>query len=152
MNALDIIHAEVLKKEVPDLKPGMTVKVYQRIKEGDKERTQMFEGVILAVGSGTGFSKTFTVRKVVDGIGVEKVYPLYGSTIEKIVITKTAKVRRAKLYYLRNAIGKAARLKETVVKTAKVVKPAKMAKDEGIKVTPPTTKEEIVAVEAVEAE
>lgn len=113
---IDSIHTELLKKKVPDIKPGMTVKVYQRIKEGDKERTQMFEGIVLAVGSGSGIGKTITVRKVVDGVGVEKVYPIYGSTIEKIVIKKTAKVRRAKLYYLRTAIGKAGRLKETMVK------------------------------------
>ncbi len=126
MNAIDIIHQELMTKKVPDIRPGMTVKVYQRIKEGDKERTQMFEGIVLAVGSGTGIGKTFTVRKVVDGVGVEKVYPLYGSTIEKIVIKKTAKVRRAKLYYLRTAIGKAARLKETMVKEEVAAKPAKV--------------------------
>lgn len=127
MNAIDIIHQELMTKKVPTIKPGMTVKVYQRIKEGDKERTQMFEGIVLAVGSGTGIGKTFTVRKVVDGVGVEKVYPLYGSTIEKIVIKKTAKVRRAKLYYLRTAIGKAARLKETMVKEEVAAKPTKGA-------------------------
>jgi len=127
MNAIDIIHQELMTKKVPTIKPGMTVKVYQRIKEGDKERTQMFEGIVLAVGSGTGIGKTFTVRKVVDGVGVEKVYPLYGSTIEKIVIKKTAKVRRAKLYYLRTAIGKAARLKETMVKEEVAAKPTKAA-------------------------
>lgn len=111
---IDSIHTELLKKKIPDIKPGMTVKVYQRIKEGDKERTQMFEGIVLAVGSGRGIGKTITVRKVVDGVGVEKVYPIYGSTIEKIVVKKSAKVRRAKLYYLRTAIGKAGRLKETM--------------------------------------
>lgn len=124
---IDSIHTELMTKKVPDIKPGMTVKVYQRIKEGDKERTQMFEGIVLAVGSGTGIGKTFTVRKVVDGVGVEKVYPLYGSTIEKIVIKKTAEVRRAKLYYLRTAIGKAGRLKETMVKEEMAAKPAKIA-------------------------
>ncbi len=124
---IDSIHTELMTKKVPDIKPGMTVKVYQRIKEGDKERTQMFEGIVLAVGSGTGIGKTFTVRKVVDGVGVEKVYPLYGSTIEKIVIKKTAEVRRAKLYYLRTAIGKAGRLKETMVKEEVAAKPAKIA-------------------------
>lgn len=116
MKALDIIHSTTLKKKVPDLKPGLTVRVYQRIKEGEKERTQMFEGLIIAVGSGTGVHKTFTVRKVVDGVGVEKVYPIYGSTIEKIVLKKEAKVRRSKLYYLRKAVGKAGRLKETMLK------------------------------------
>ncbi len=125
MKALDIIHSETLQKKVPDLKPGLTVRVYQRIREGEKERTQMFEGLIIAVGSGTGVHKTFTVRKVVDGVGVEKVYPMYGSTIEKIVLKKEAQVRRAKLYYLRKAVGKAGRLKETMIKEEAVSAAAK---------------------------
>lgn len=151
MNAIDIIHQELMTKKVPDIRPGMTVKVYQRIKEGDKERTQMFEGIVLAVGSGTGIGKTFTVRKVVDGIGVEKVYPLYGSTIEKIVIKKTAKVRRAKLYYLRTAIGKAARLKETMVKEEVAAKPEKItAKTEEVTPVDEDVIEEIAAEVAAE--
>lgn len=145
MKALNIIHSETLKKTVPDLKPGMTVRVYQRIKEGEKERTQMFEGIVIAIGSGTGFSKTFTVRKVVDGVGVEKVYPLYGSTIEKIVIKKTAKVRRSKLYFLRTAVGKAARLKETMVRESASVKEAEP-------VEAPTVVAEEAAVEAAPEE
>ncbi len=144
MKALDIIHAETLKKVVPDVKPGHTVQVYQRIREGEKERVQMFEGVVIAVGSGTGTSKTFTVRKVVDGVGVEKVYPIYGSTIEKIVLKKEAKVRRAKLYFLRTAVGKAGRLKETMIKEIKAPKPEKA--DKGIKV------EEVPAEVAAEVE
>ncbi len=144
MKALDIIHAETLKKVVPDVKPGHTVQVYQRIREGEKERVQMFEGVVIAVGSGTGTSKTFTVRKVVDGVGVEKVYPIYGSTIEKIVLKKEAKVRRAKLYFLRTAVGKAGRLKETMIKEIKAPKAEKA--DMGIKV------EEVPAEVAAEVE
>lgn len=116
MKELAIIHAETLNKKVPAIEPGHTVKVYQRIKEGEKERTQMFEGLVIAVGSGTGVHKTFTVRKVVDGVGVEKVFPIYSSNIEKIVLKKEASVRRAKLYYLRTAVGKAGRLKETMLK------------------------------------
>ena len=122
MKELAIIHAETLKKKVPDIKPGHTVKVYQRIKEGEKERTQMFEGLVIAVGSGTGVHKTFTVRKVVDGVGVEKVFPIYSSNIEKIVLKKEASVRRAKLYYLRTAVGKAGRLKETMLKEEASIK------------------------------
>jgi large subunit ribosomal protein L19 len=114
--AAKIIHTDVLVKKVPTFKVGQTVKVYQRIKEGEKERTQMFEGMVIAVGSGSGTQKTFTVRKVVDGVGVEKVFPIYGATLEKVVIKKEARVRRAKLYFLRTAVGKAARLKETMVK------------------------------------
>lgn len=128
--ALKIIHKETLEKKVPDLKPGQTVKVYQRIKEGEKERTQMFEGLIIAVGSGGGTNKTFTVRKVVDGIGVEKVFPFYGNTIEKVVVKKEAKVRRAKLYYLRTAIGKAGRLKETIVQQVQEETPVAVKKEE----------------------
>lgn len=116
-----IIDAEVLSRKIPALKVGQTVKVYQRIKEGEKERTQMFEGIIISVGSGTGTQKTFTVRKVVDGVGVEKVFPIYSSTIEKVTIKKEAKVRRSKLYFLRTAVGKAARLKETMVKEESTV-------------------------------
>ena len=109
-----------LKKGLPDIKPGDTVKVYQKIKEKDKERLQAFEGVILARKHGKGISATITVRRVVSGVGVEKIFPLHSPTIEKIEISKKGKVRRAKLYYLREAKGKKARLKrkdfsETVV-------------------------------------
>ena len=109
-----------LKKGLPDIKPGDTVKVYQKIKEKDKERIQAFEGVILARKHGKGISATITVRRVVSGVGVEKIFPLHSPTIEKIEISKKGKVRRAKLYYLREAKGKKARLKrkdfsETVV-------------------------------------
>lgn len=101
-----------LKKKIPQLAPGMTVRVSQKIKEGDKERLQAFEGVIIAIGSGTGVDKNFTVRKIVDGIGVEKTFPLHSPIVAKIEIKKTGKVRRAKLYYMRDLQGKASRLKE----------------------------------------
>jgi len=100
-----------LKKGLPEIKPGDTVKVYQKIKEKDKERLQAFEGVVLARKHGKGISSTITVRRVVSGIGVEKIFPLHSPTIEKIEILKRGKVRRAKLYYLREAKGKKARLK-----------------------------------------
>ncbi len=102
-------------KKIPEIKPGDTVKVYQKIKEGDKERIQAFEGLVIAVGSGTGVNATITVRKIVEGIGVEKVIPVYSTMIEKIEVKKRSKVRRAKLYYMRNRTGKSARLKETLV-------------------------------------
>lgn len=102
---------EQLKKELPEIKPGDTIKVYQRIKEKNKERLQPFEGVVLARKHGKGISATLTVRKVFSGVGVEKIIPLHSPNIEKIEVLKRSKVRRAKLYYLRTAKGKKARLK-----------------------------------------
>lgn len=100
-----------LKEEFPDVKPGDIVKVYQKIKEGDKERTQVFEGVVLARKHGKGINATFTVRKVSFGIGVERIFPLHSPVIEKIEIIKRGKVRRAKLYYLRETKGRKTRLR-----------------------------------------
>ena len=99
-------------KKMPDLKPGSTVRVHQKIKEGEKERVQVFEGLIIAVSPGNGVNKTFTVRKIVEGIGVEKVFPIYSPNIAKIQVKKTSNVRRSKLYYMRQRSGKSARLKE----------------------------------------
>ena len=98
-------------KKVPELKSGQTVRVHQRIKEGDKERIQPFEGLIIAVKHGRGINATFTVRKISNGIGVERIYPLHSPTIDKIEVLKVAKVRRAKLYYMRARSGKRARMK-----------------------------------------
>jgi large subunit ribosomal protein L19 len=99
-------------KQVPKFKPGATVRVHQRIKEGDKERIQIFEGLVIAINSGNSTDKTFTVRKIVGGIGVEKIFPLYSTNITKIQVTKSSDVRRSKLYYMRKRAGKSARLKE----------------------------------------
>jgi len=108
------IETEV-KKEIPDIKPGDTVKVYQKITDVKddkiKERIQVFEGVVLAKKHGKGISATITVRKVIDGVGVERIFPLHSPFIEKIEIVRSSKVRRAKLYYLREAKGKKAKLK-----------------------------------------
>jgi len=110
-----------LKENLPDVRPGDTIKVYQKIKEtspkakgkkGESERTQVFEGVIIARKHGKGISSTITVRKVIGGIGVERIFPLHLPTIEKIEIVSRGKVRRAKLYYLREKVGKKARLKK----------------------------------------
>ena len=92
-------------------KPGNTVRVHSKIREGEKERIQVFEGVVIALKKGSNRS-TFTVRKISYGVGVERVFPFCSPLIEKIEVTRTAKVRRAKLYYLREKKGKAARLKE----------------------------------------
>ena len=89
-------------KTLPDLRPGDTIKVYQKVKEGDKERIQIFEGVIIAKKHGKGISATITVRKVVDGVGVERVFPINSPSLDKIEVVRSGKTRRSKLYYLRN--------------------------------------------------
>ena len=96
---------------MPALNTGMTVRVHQKIKEGEKERIQIFEGLIIKISHGHGVDKTLTVRKVVEGIGVEKIFPIHSPNIAKIEITKKSKVRRSKLYYMRERFGKSARLK-----------------------------------------
>jgi len=98
-------------KPMPDIKSGQTVKVHQKIKEGDKDRIQIFEGIVIARKHGKGINSTITVRKVTDGIGIERIFPVYSPSIEKIEVVRTGKTRRAKLYYLRTAKGKKARLK-----------------------------------------
>jgi len=98
--------------KMPDIKPGDSIKVHQKIKEGNKERIQIFEGIVIARKHGKGISATITVRKVVEGVGVERVFPVYSPLIAKIEVVRSAKVRRAKLYYLRTAKGKKARLKK----------------------------------------
>ena len=110
------IEEQGLKKKIPDLRTGMTVRVHQKIKEGEKERIQIFEGLVIAVGSGNGMAKTFTVRKIVDGVGVEKVFTIHSNRIEKVEIKKASRVRRAKLYYMRGLIGRAASLREKTLK------------------------------------
>ena len=99
------------QKNLPDLRPGDTIKVYQKVKEGDKERIQIFEGIIIARKHGKGISATITVRKVVGGVGVERIFPIHSPSIDKIEVVRRGKVRRAKLYYLREAKGKKAKLK-----------------------------------------
>ena len=101
-----------LKAGVPEIKSGMKVRVWQKIKEGDKERLQAFEGVVIAAKHGRGKSGTFTVRKISSGIGVERIFPLHAPMIEKIEVLSQAKVRRAKLYYVRGRIGKKAKMKQ----------------------------------------
>jgi large subunit ribosomal protein L19 len=104
--------AKKFVKKVPVIRTGNTVRIHQRIKEGGKERTQIFEGLVIAINSGYATDKTITVRKMVGGIGVEKIFPLYSTNISKIQVIKESKIRRAKLYYMRERSGKSARLKE----------------------------------------
>jgi len=119
-----------LKKDLPEIKPGDTIKVYQKIVEKGKERLQPFEGVVLARKHGKGISATITVRSVISGVGVEKILPLHSPNIKKIEILRRAKVRRAKLYYLRKAVGKKARLKSKELKEAIVWEEPAQKKEE----------------------
>jgi large subunit ribosomal protein L19 len=109
MNILRKIQRENLKANLPDFRPGDTVRVHAKIKEGDKERIQVFEGVVLR-RRGQGSEASFTVRKMSYGVGVERVFPVHSPLIDKIEIASRGKVRRAKLYYLRDLSGKKARL------------------------------------------
>jgi large subunit ribosomal protein L19 len=110
-NALLTKVTEKNKKVVPEFRPGDTIKVHVRIREGDKERLQVFEGTVLA-RKNSGLGETVTVRKISFGQGVERIFPVHGPVIDHIDVVRTGKVRRAKLYYLRELRGKAARLKE----------------------------------------
>jgi large subunit ribosomal protein L19 len=111
MDVLETLEKEQMRVDIPDFRPGDTVKVHAKIKEGQKERIQVFQGVVIRKRKGnTG--ATFTVRKVSYGIGVEKIFPLHSPLIDKIEIVSRGKVRRARLYYLRKLRGKAARIKE----------------------------------------
>jgi large subunit ribosomal protein L19 len=111
MNIIENLEKEQMRLDIPDFKSGDTVKVHARIKEGDKERIQVFQGVVIRKRKGkTG--ATFTVRKVSYGIGVERIFPLHSPAIDKIEIVTRGKVRQGRLYYLRNLRGKAARIKE----------------------------------------
>ena len=102
---------EYLKDGLPNVRAGDTVRVNVRVREGEKERLQAFEGVVIARKHG-GINETFTVRKISSGVGVERIFPLHSPSIESITVVRQGRVRRAKLYYLRNLRGKAARIKE----------------------------------------
>ena len=104
MNVVKDLSAKFLKEKIEDFAVGDTIKVFVKIIEGDKERTQGFEGVVIAM-KGSGISETFIVRKVVQGVGVERIFPFHSPKVDKIKVIKRGKVRRAKLYYLRDRIG-----------------------------------------------
>lgn len=152
MDIVKSIEHEQLKNKIPDLKVGNTVKVHQRIKEGNKERIQVFIGTIIKV-QGSGVNKTFTVRKISYGVGVEKTFLIHSPLVEKVELVRVGKARRAKLFYLRDKVGKAAKTreiagariedKEIEIKGAEVVEePVQEAE---------TVSEETVANEVVEA-
>lgn len=111
MNVMEKIDARALREKVPSLRAGDTVKVHVKVKEGEKERIQVFEGMIIALKHG-GPRATMTVRKTSFGHGVERIFPIHAPTIEKIEVLRSHHVRRAKLYYMRGRKGKAARLRE----------------------------------------
>ena len=114
MNRLDNVEKTQLKESIPVFQPGDTLRVHVRIKEGNKERLQAFEGICIARKHG-GVRETVTVRKVSFGVGVERIFPLHSKVVDKVEVVRSNKVRRAKLFYLRDLKGKAARLKEVDV-------------------------------------
>ena len=111
MKTLDAVDAASLKADIPEFRPGDTLKVHVRVIEGNKSRVQVFQGVVIA-RSGSGINETFTVRKVSYGVGVERIFPLHTPIIEKIEVVTRGDVRRAKLYYLRDLRGKKAKIRE----------------------------------------
>lgn len=111
MNTVDLIEQRFLRMDIPDFRPGDTVRVYVRIREGEKERLQAFEGVCIGMHRG-GVRASFTVRKVSYGVGVERVFPLHSPMVDRIEVLSRGRVRRAKLFYLRKLRGKAARIRE----------------------------------------
>ena len=113
MDALKMISDSSLKAEAPQFNIGDTVKVHVKIQEGDKSRIQMFEGTVIAKKHG-GINETFTVRRVAHGCGVERVFPVHSPSVDRVEIVRNGKVRRAKLYYLRDRVGKAAKVKELI--------------------------------------
>ena len=110
-NIIDVLEQEQLKNDIPAFRPGDTVQVHVKVVEGTRERIQVFEGVVIKIKGG-GIRETFTGRRVAYGVGVERTFPLHSPRIDKIVVKRHGKVRRAKLYYLRERTGKAARIKE----------------------------------------
>lgn len=113
MDALKLIAEESVKKELPDFSIGDTVRVDVNIREGERERIQAFEGTVIA-RKGSGVAETFTVRRVAYGVGVERVFPLHSPNVKTIKVVRKGRVRRAKLYYLRDRVGKAAKVKEQI--------------------------------------
>ena len=165
MDIIKSIEHEQMKNAIPDLKVGDTIRVHQRIKEGNRERIQVFEGIIIKKQGG-GLNATFTVRRVAYGCGVEKTFLIHSPMVEKIEVVRVGKARRAKLYYLRDRVGKAAKTKENIgarIETKEIVikgaetEEAPVAEEvvtpavEEAKVEAPAT-EEVKAEEAPKAE
>ncbi|MBQ6816385.1 MAG: 50S ribosomal protein L19 [Clostridia bacterium] len=113
MDALKNLTSGMLKEDAPEIKIGSTVKVHVKIREGERERIQIFEGTVIARNN-SGIAETFTVRRVSYGVGVERVFPVHSPNVAKVELVRYGKVRRAKLYYLRDRVGKAAKVKELI--------------------------------------
>ena len=113
MHIMDLIEKKYTKGDVPDFRPGDTLRVHVKVKEGVRERIQVFEGIVIGRQHG-GLNETFTVRKISSGVGVERIFPLHCPSIDKIEVKRQGKVRRAKLYYLRDRLGKRAKVKEKI--------------------------------------
>ncbi len=137
MNKFEAFRKELLKKDIPEFRPGYTVEVHQKIKEKGKERVQIFEGIVIARKHGASAEATFTVRKIASGVGVERIFPLHSQHIAKIKVVKRAKPRRAKLYYLRRQqrekMRQEERVQEAQTKKAKTVKQIVRQKNENKK-------------------
>ena len=147
MDIIKSIEHEQMKNKIPDLKVGNTVKVHVRVKEGNRERIQIFEGTIIKVQGG-GINKTFTVRRIASGVGVEKTFLIHSPAVEKVEVTRVGKARRAKLFYLREKLGKSAKTKEKVgarIETKEIVLKEDMAEE----ATVPETEAEVVTEETV---
>lgn len=140
MDIIKSIEHEQMKNKIPELRVGNTVKVHVRVKEGNRERIQVFEGTIIKVQGG-GVNQTFTVRRIASGVGVEKTFLVHSPAVEKVEVTRVGKARRAKLFYLRDRVGKSAKTKEKVgarIQTNEIV-----LKEEAVEAAP----EEAPAVE-----
>ena len=140
MDIIKSIEHEQIKNKIPELRVGNTVKVHVRVKEGNRERIQVFEGTIIKVQGG-GINQTFTVRRIASGVGVEKTFLVHSPAVEKVEVTRVGKARRAKLFYLRDRVGKSAKTKEKVgarIQTNEIV-----LKEEAVEAAP----EEAPAVE-----
>ncbi len=111
MDLLKTVEQDYLKKEIPPFRPGDTVRVHVKVVEGNRERTQMFEGIVIR-RRGSGLNETFTVRRVSYGVGVDRTFPVHSPRLDKIEVVRRGRVRRARLYYLRDRVGKAARIRE----------------------------------------
>ena len=147
MDIIKSIEHEQMKNKIPELKVGNTVKVHVRVKEGNRERIQVFEGTIIKVQGG-GVNQTFTVRRISYGVGVEKTFLVHSPAVEKVEVTRVGKARRAKLFYLREKLGKSAKTKEKVgarIETKEIVLKEDMAEE----ATAPETEAEVVTEETV---
>ena len=154
MDILKSIEHEQLKNKIPELKIGNTVRVHVRIKEGNKERIQVFEGIIIKKQGG-GVNETFTVRRISYGVGVEKTFLVHSPMVEKVELVRVGKARRAKLYYLRDRVGKAAKTKEKIgarIEDREIIIKEEVVPGESVAEETATEADVAEAVEAVKAE